>query len=352
MKRLIVMSLILFAATACEENITNLQSEGAIRGRIVYNDGTKNYFAVQTQIRIAGITPWIQVDDNLQYTLINIPPGVYDVEARNWSNSTKALASNVTVEEGQTTNVQDMIMLPEDLYDFRVMISDTAGDRYYFNLVNSELLVKSRAVHLRIWSTYPDANGYGEVTFRLTHNGTVYEKGTDRQIATFDLQLDEGINNIEVRNNESADPDYFESARVYHVKRVLRVSVELRWSTTDNVDAGDFDLYLYNTSTGDSVNLTENRPDWGIIGAEFDNPVIQRSTNPFGFSSDYERIDFQNAPGGIYQIKVHYYKNLGNPDVTIIPGVRLVVGSNVYTFDAPDFMAVGEWWDVASFLVE
>ncbi len=172
-----------------------------------------------------------------------------------------------------------------------------------------------------------DAGGE-ESVFYLRHKQQVHESTSDKGLAVFEIYLDDGKNEIEIWVGEKSNPTQAKTADLYYKKDQTLVQIDLLWDTYNNGhgDAGDFDLVLINNETADSVYYKNKNPDWGIPGAEFDNPFLYDYTNPNGYFSGKESIKILAAARGSYTIKVNYFSNYGNPQAFVKPRVRLRVG--------------------------
>lgn len=118
--------------------------------------------------------------------------------------------------------------------------------------------------------------------------------------------------------------------------------VELTWETGN----ADFDLHLLNGSgilftDPDDCNWCNPSPDWGVTAVRTDNPTLVLD-DQYGYGP--EEITIDEPPDDTYQVKVHYFSDHGDGNVTATVNI-FTYGVLVASYQR--LMSLNDVWDVA-----
>ena len=121
-----------------------------------------------------------------------------------------------------------------------------------------------------------------------------------------------------------------------------QLHVELTW----NGGGADLDLHLLNGAgtfytNPDDCNWCNRTPDWGVVLDTTDDPRLDID-DQFGYGP--ENINLDDPADDTYEVKVHYFIENGDEDVTATVHIY-VFGTEEYTFSK--VMERNDVWDVA-----
>ncbi|MBD3276219.1 MAG: hypothetical protein GF372_12960 [Candidatus Marinimicrobia bacterium] len=337
---------------------------GGIQGKLVIDNKAPEWIFDFNDISvfIQGTSLYAVPDSNGNFMILNLPAGVYDLQINEiltsqyglWTEVLKSV-KNTTVKAGEMTDVGDIHFVYPGYTDeeFYITLLDTSNGGTYRLNDSESVLVHSENMFIR--GELPHYRTFGDTLFSVSVDDEVTVVSTQKSFFYYPLTLNAGLTSLEIWMGDIPRPaeDYVHS-EIYFNKHNTDTDIVLRWSSGDSqIPAGDFDLYLINTTIQDTCWYNNPNPDWGLEDVFWDDPRLNwDNTNQDLNSYALEQISLDNPAEGTYKIKVQYFDNPVDPAAEITPEIELHIGDESYRYISPQSMTRGDLWEVLEIVVD
>jgi hypothetical protein len=270
------------------------------------------------------------------------------------------IISNIIVKAGEVTDVG--LIIPDvyngsSIYYYNLSVDFKTDSSHYYEFrvprfyssyedddIDTQFIYADYIFfHVRAWDPNPD--GF-EVPFILKVDGQqVFASKTVKLRSYFTISADTGLHLYEF---------YFDTVKTNAVY-ICNLNFPGNFFSIEVYDKSnrnpDLDLFIVNEN-GDTCSYRKLKPDWGVTGNIFDDPIHYGDENSM-YSSDLEKIVYAIAPSGNYEVFVHSFldtnrSNLSFDNFLALPEVKIIFNDSVITEVLGDTLRVGQLWHVGT----
>jgi hypothetical protein len=342
------MILCLVFVSGCGEDDT-----GAISGAIVTEDEELKE-TIQSggmMVYIPGTSYVAMTDENGEYIITDLPPGIYTVKT-SYPYPEGTELTDIEVKAGETITAPDLVPLSLTSSTYWSLSSvyfyegtRRLGDEYLMTGESSENIGIAGYLYSYTDSEEQYLDQICTLTVSINDRDSV-EVPIRKNQFSYDIEghmLDTGENSIAVIATDSEGTTREAELTLYYYDAATGLVVTLEW---DKV--GDMDLHLIGPD-GTDCCYSNKHPDWGVADDKEDDPLYVYDEQ-YGYNVQ-ETIILPNPPDGTYLVKVHFFGYEYEPSrrESIRPSVEIILNGEDYRFNAKRSMQEGDEWQVTSF---